>query len=435
MNRRTNRRRFLKSAAWAGVGIWTAAAARPGQCRSPNERLNIGVIGVSGRGRANMNGVQSENFVALCDVDGRNLAAAARAYPQAKTFIDWRKMIDQKSIDALVVSTTDHTHAAISIRAMRAGKHVYCEKPVAISVEEARRVRETYKECNVATQHGTQVHASENFHRTAKMIEEGVIGPVREVHVWCTRTGGSGKRPEGDYPVLESLDWDLWLGPAPTRPYNPAYLPGCGRWNKYWDFGAGTLGDMGSHLIDFPYTALRLTHPCTIEAEGTPRNDETYPAWLKARWEHPAEGGRPAVEVFWYDGIQRPKAPKEVNVDDWHGILYVGDEKMLWVNYGGYALLPVVDPNKFKPPQPNVPPVTATEGHHDEWIHACKTGAPTSCNFDYVGLLIEHNMLGILAFRLGRKIAWDAEGMKAVGCPEAQRYISRTYRKGWELEG
>lgn len=433
MHRRTSRRQFLRRSAWAGIGIWTAGA-RLGRCRSPNERLNLGIIGAAHRGAANAAALRSENFVAFCDVDEQYLAVA-RSYPQAKTFVDWRKMIDQKDIDAVVVSTTDHTHAMISIRAMRAGKHVYCEKPVAITVEEARRVRETYNQCKVATQHGTQAHACKSFRESIRLIQDGAIGPVREVHVWCTRTGGGWGRPEGAPPVPESLHWDLWLGPAPERPYHPAYLPGCGKWNKYWDFGAGTLGDMGSHLVDFPFTSLRLEHPSSVEADGSPRNDETYPAWLKARWEHPAAGDRPAVQVFWYDGIHRPKAPEGVNVDDWHGILYVGDEKMLWVNYGGLALLPADDPKTFQPPVPNVPAPAEMQGHYEEWIHACKTGSPTSCNFDYAGLLIEHNMLGVLAFRLGRKITWDPDNLKAVGCPEAEKFIRRTYRRGWDLEG
>lgn len=432
MRYRTNRRRFLLSSAWAGIGIWTAGA-RIGRARSPNERLNLGIIGAAARGAANMAGLRSENFVAFCDVDERHLAVAQK-FPGSRKYVDWRAMIDQPDIDAVVVSTTDHTHAMISIRAMRAGKHVYCEKPVAISVEEARRVREAYLQSKVATQHGTQVHAAASFRRSAELIQQGAIGPVREAHVWCTRTGGGWDRPQGDAPIPESLHWDLWLGPAPHRPYNPAYIPGCGKWNKYWDFGAGTLGDMGSHLIDFPYTALKLTLPATIAAEGSPRNDETYPAWLKARWEHPADGARPAVQVFWYDGIQRPPAPAAVNVDDWHGILYVGQEKMLWVNYGGFALLPVDDPSTFQPPKPDVPPADSMQGHYDEWITACKTGSPTSCNFDYVGRLIEHNMLGIVAFRTGKPITWDAENMQAVGCPEADRYLRRTYREGWALE-
>lgn len=429
-----NRRRFLKCSAWAGIGFWAAGSAKAGRCRSPNERLQIGVIGAAHRGAANAAGVRSENLVAFCDVDESHLAIA-KTFPSARMFVDWREMIDLKEVDAVVVSTTDHTHAMISIAAMRAGKHVYCEKPVAISVEEARRVRETCRQSKVATQHGTQVHASENFRHTAKMIQQGEIGAVREVHVWCTRDGGGWDRPQGDHPVPPSLHWDLWLGPAPARPYHPAYLPGCGKWNKYWDFGAGTLGDMGSHLIDFPFAALQLAHPTTIEAEGEPRNNETYPAWLKARWEHPANSARPAVRVFWYDGIQRPKAPEVVNVNDWHGILYVGDEKMLWVNYGGYAVLPTEDPESFRPPRPNVPPTSSLQGHYEEWITACKTGSPTSCNFDYAGLLIEHNMLGVVAFRSGRKITWDAQDGKVVDCPEADPFLRRTYREGWALEG
>ena len=434
MNYRSNRRRFLQNSASIGLGVWIGGAARTGYGRSPNDKLNLGIIGVASRGAANLEGVKSENIVALCDVDEKNLAMAAEKYPSAAKLTDWRKLLDRKDIDAVVVSTTDHTHAVISVRAMRAGKHVYCEKPIALSVEEARLLRQTALQTKLATQQGTQVHATSNFHKTAKMIQEGGIGPVREAHVWCTRDGAGWDRPTGDYTVPPNLHWDLWLGPAPERPYHPDYFPGCAKWNKYWDFGGGVLGDMGSHLIDFPFTALNLNSPTTIEAEGSALSNETYPKWLRVRWDHPADGGRPPVKVFWYDGIQRPKAPKEVNTNDWHGILYVGDKGMLWANYGGYALLPAEDPKTFKPPMPNVPPPAEMQGHHDEWIAACKTGSTTGANFDYASRLIEHNMLGNLAFRTGKKITWDAGSAKALGCPEAERYIRRTYRKGWELQ-
>jgi hypothetical protein len=432
---RTNRRDFLQGAASLGAGLWVAGGMNLAHCRAASDRLNIGIIGVASRGAANLQHVASENIIALCDVDENHLAAAAQQYPRARKFADWRRMIDDKEIDAVVVSTTDHTHAAICLRAMRAGKHVLCEKPIGITVEEARLLRETALQTKVATQQGTQVHATANFHKVAKLIQEGAIGPVREAHVWCTRDGGGWEQPTGDHPVPAGLNWDLWLGPAPARPYHPEYLPGCAKWNKYWDFGAGTLGDMGSHLLDFPYAALNLNLPTAIEAEGDPFNNETYPKWLRVRWDHPAQGSRPAVKVFWYDGIQRPKAPREVNTSDWHGILYIGDKGMLWANYGGYAILPANDPQAFTPPAPNVPPAAEMQGHYDEWIRACKTGSPTACNFDYAGKLIEHNMLGVVAFRTRQKLNYDAAKMKVAHVPEAERYIRRTYRRGWSLEG
>lgn len=430
-----NRRHFLKNTAIAGAAVWMAGSGKSGQCRSPNEKLNVGIVGSAHRGGANLKGVSGENIVALCDVHEGYLEQAAKEHPKAKKYVDWRKLLDQKDIDAVVVSTTDHTHTPISVRAMRAGKHVYCEKPLGLSVQEARLMRETSRQCKVATQQGTQVHVTENFHRVAELIQGGAIGPVREARVWCTRQGAGGGRPQGDFPVPAELHWDLWLGPAPQRPYHPSYVPGCGKWNKFWDFGGGTLGDMGSHLIDFPFSALGLKHPMTVEAEGTPVNPETCPEWLIVRWEHPAVSDRPPVKVVWYDGIKRPEAPRGVNLDDWHGILFVGEKGTLWANYGGYALIPLDDSKEFVPPKPTVPWGQATQGHYDEWIRACKTGSPTACNFQYAGLLIEHNMLGNVAYRLGRKITWDAQNMKAVDCPEADQYIYRSYREGWELPG
>ena len=427
------RRTFLKHAAQVGVGVWAVTSARSVFSQSPNEKLNIGIIGVASRGAANRHGVRSENIVALCDVDERHLEAAAQQHPKAKKFTDWRKMLERKDLDAVVVSTTDHTHAPISLAAMRAGLHVYCEKPIGISVEEARLLRDVSLETGVATQQGTQVHATENFHRVAKMIQEGVIGPVRDVHVWCTRDGGGWARPTGDHAVPPYLHWDLWLGPAPERPYHPDYLPGCAKWNKYWDFGGGVLGDMGSHLIDFPYAALNLTLPVSVEATGDPINDETTPAWTKVTWEHAPSGTRPAVRVHWYDGIQRPDVPKPINTDDWHGIVFSGDKGLLWVNYAGYAILPADESEMIVLPQPNVPPEQEMQGQYDEWITACKTGSRTSCNFSYAGQLIEHNMLGNVAVRAGEKFTWDAANMKTVGSTKAEQYLRRTYREGWSL--
>ena len=440
------RREFIKSTASLGIGLWAPGGVKATAGNSPNEKLNLGIIGAGGRGAANLYGVRSENIVAICDVDERPAAESFEQHPRATRYSDWRKLLDNREIDAVVVSTTDHTHALISLNAILAGKHVYCEKPIGLSVQEARLLHDTSLKTKVATQQGTQVHITQNFHHVAGMIKKGAIGPVREAHVWCTRHGGGWARPKrnlggfrstleptGKHPVPDYLDWNLWLGPAPDRPYHPDYFPGCAKWNKYWDFGGGVLGDMGSHLIDFPYAALNLTWPTAIEAEGEPINDETTPAWMRVRWDHPATADRPAVKVYWYDGIKSPQAPKPVNTNDWHGILYVGDKGMLWANYGGYALLPAEDPDNCTPPEPNVPPLAEMQGHHDEWIAACKTGAPTACNFRYAGRLIEHNMLGLVALRTGKKITWDAKNMKVVDCPEAEQYINRTYRKGWEL--
>jgi predicted dehydrogenase len=437
MNRRTHRRRFLTSAALAGVGIWVAGPGSRGHGRSPNEKLNIGIIGAAGRGGSNTGSVSSENIVALCDVDENRLDKAAQAHPSAKKYVDWRRLVDQEGMDAVVVSTTDHTHAPACVWAMNRGMSVYCEKPLAHSSYEARVMQETYKknQDKLATQMGTQIHATDNYRRVVELVQAGAIGAVREVHVWCGRQGlAAGERPTEEPAVPEHLHWDLWLGPAPQRPYHPRYLPGCTTWEQWWDFGNGCLGDMGSHLIDLPFWALKLRDPVSVEAEGSELRRETYPQWLVVHWEHPARGDMPPVTLHWYDGVQRPrlKVPGH-DIQSWHkGIVFVGDEGTLLADYGKKILVPEEKFKDFKPPEPWIEP---SRGHHQEWIHAAKTGAPTLCNFDYSGKLIEHNLLGTVAFRVGKKLQWDPKSMKATNCPEADRFIRRQYREGWTLEG
>jgi predicted dehydrogenase len=434
MSPHANRREFFKRSALAGTGFWLAGRWVLGDGRSPNEKLNIGVIGVHSRGAANMAAVASENIVALCDVDEDYLAEAAKKYPKAKTYLDWRKMLDQKDIDAVTVSTTEHTHAPASIMAMKRGKHVYCEKPLAHSVHEARVMRDTYKQTKVATQMGTQIHASDNYRRVVELIQSGAIGPVRETHVWVDQgIEGPRSRPEETPEVPKNLHWDLWLGPAPSRPYHPCYFKQRSMsWQNWWDFGNGALGDMGSHTIDLPFWALDLQYPTTIEAEGPlPVRPETYPDHLTVRWEHPARGNRPPVKLTWYDLHGRPKSPEGVDLAKWHlGIMFVGDKGILLADYRKWMLLPEANFKDFKAPEPSIPP---SPGHHQEWINACKTGSPTLCNFEYSGTLIEHNLLGTVAFRAGKKLEWDPEKLQARNCPEADRFIRPPYREGWTL--
>lgn len=434
MLRHANRREFLKRSALTGAGFWVADTCAMAQSRSPNEKLNIGIIGVHSRGAANMAAVASENIVALCDVDENYLAEAAKKYPQAKTYIDWRKMLDQDDIDAVTVSTTEHTHALASVMAMKRGKHVYCEKPLAHSVHEARVMRETSRQAKVATQMGTQIHATDNYRRVVELVQSGAIGAVREAHVWVEQgIEGPRSRPEESQPVPQNLQWDLWLGPAPRRPYHSCYFERRSMsWQNWWDFGNGALGDMGSHLIDLPFWALELQYPTTVEAEGPlPVRPETYPDYLTVRWEHPARGKRPPVKLTWYDGKQRPKSPEGVDLQKWHkGIMFVGDKGILLADYGRWILLPEANFKDFQAPKPWIAP---SLGHHQEWIHACKTGAPTLCNFEYSGTLVEHNLLGTVAFRAGKKLEWDPENLKASNCPEADQFIQPPYREGWTL--
>ena len=439
MNVPMKRRTFLKAGAVAGTGlvVLKSGILRAGQ--SPNEKLNIAIIGAGGRGGSNMNNVKSENIVALCDVNDKNLAAAAKRFPRAKTYTDWRKCLEQKNIDAVVCSTTDHTHAFINVWAMNRGMHVYCEKPLANSVHEARVVRQTYlkNKNKLATQMGTQIHASDNYRRMVELIRNGAIGTVKEARVWCSRTPDGGSYlPEGK-PVPKHLDWDLWIGPSPFHPYNPGYFGrGCLSWNLFWDFGSGQIGDMGSHMIDMAYWALDLRLPTTCEAAGTPVSSDTCPQWLTAEWDHPANDWRPAVKLYWYDGGKKPGMPSKAFDRDWlfKGVLFKGDKGWLLADYGFRMLMLKGDMTHYKSPKPKqlIPP---SPGHHREWLIGCKTGKPTLCNFDYSGALIENNMLALVAYRVGKKLTWDAKNLKATNCPEADKYIRKTYRKGWILNG
>ncbi|MDP2897997.1 MAG: Gfo/Idh/MocA family oxidoreductase [bacterium] len=432
MKERLSRREMLRKTALGSLGFWVARNSALAEGSPANGKLNIGIIGVGGRGRANTDEVIGENIVALCDVDDKYLGVAAKRFPKAKTYNDWRKMLEQKDIDAVMVSTTDQTHAPASVMAMKRGMHVYCEKPLAHSVHEARVMQETYLKSKVSTQMGTQIHAGDNYRRVVELVQSGAIAPVREVHVWCGREGPSPERPKEEQTVPGHLHWDLWLGPAPWRPYHSSYLPGgCMTWEQWWDFGNGCLGDMGSHLIDLPFWALKLRDPLTVTAEGSHLSSESYPHWLIVHWEHPARGDMPPLKVHWYDGIQRPKSPPGHDLKEWGiGALFVGDKGMLLADYDRRILLPEADFKDFKPPEARIPP---SPGHYKEWILGCKTGSPTLCNFDYSGKLIEHNLLGTVAFRVGQKLEWDAKNLKAINCPEADGYIRPKYREGWSL--
>ena len=441
MSYRANRRQFLASTGLAGAGLWLGLSAKA--ATGPNDRIHIGVIGAGGRGGDDTRGVMEDRgveIVALCDINQQNLDQAARRVAAAanqprnvRRYSDWRELLDQKDIDAVIVATPDHHHALASVAAMRRGKHVYCEKPLAHSVHEARTVRETYNKAKVATQMGTQIHATDNYRRVVELIQSGVIGAVKEVHVWCNRVGypPGTTRPADAPPVPKHIHWDTWLGPAPQRPYHPSYFGGCMAWEQWWDFGNGCLGDMGSHLIDLPFWALKLREPTSVEATGAYRSAETYPQWLIARWEHPATPQRPGLTLTWYDGGKYPPSPPGIDLTQWGiGVLFVGEKGQLAADYGRKVLLPAERFKDFQPPKPTIPP---SLGHYQEWLLGCRTGAPTLCNFDYSGMLVEHNLLGTVALRVGKKLTWDAAAMKAVACPEADPYIRRQYRQGWTI--
>ena len=435
MNTKISRREILRNATYAGIGIW-AFCHRPvwPQAASPNERLNIAGIGVGGRGLDNIQACSRENIVALCDVDEKRAAPAFERFPQARRFRDFRVMFDQMAnqIDAVVVSTPDHTHAIPAAIAMRLGKHCYCEKPLTHSVYESRYLAEIAAKMKVATQLGTQIHAGDNYRRVVELVQSGAIGEIREVHVWFAGGYGGMDRPKDQPPVPEGLDWDLWLGPAPYRPYHPAYVPG--GWRAWWDFGNGTLGDFGCHYMDLPFWALQLSHPVRVAASSPlPPHPETTPPVLTVVYEFPARGDLPPVTLTWYNGSNnRPEVPEIKDPNRWpNGVVFVGSKGKLVADYGKHQLLPEEAFADFKRPEPFIPP---SIGHHQEWIRACKTGEKTTCDFAYSGPLTEAVLLGNLSFRVQSPLEWDWKNLKASNCPEAERFVRREYRSGWQLE-
>jgi predicted dehydrogenase len=440
------RRRFLQGTALAGAAALGAPALV--SCRSPSEKLNVVVIGCGGRGASNMHEVLGENIVALCDVSEPNLHAAAAKAPRAKKFRDFRKLYDElrdSEFDAVVVSSTEHTHAFATLPALLRKKHVYCEKPLTHSLREARLITEAAKRAGVATQMGTQIHATSNYRRVVELVQSGAIGPVREAHVWVGRAWGRqsqedakkhgdivwvAERPRGEEKVPRGLDWDLWLGPAPARPFHSVYVPGP-KWYRWWDFGGGTMSDLGAHWIDLPFWALQLDAPLVVEAGGPPPHAEIAPASMWAAFHYGSRGDLPPVKVTWSQGTERPAVLKEKKVPGWDsGVLFIGTKGMLLADYGKHILLPARDFAGFKHPTRTIP---ESIGHHAEWLRACKSGAPTTCPFSYSGLLTEANHLGNVAYRAGKRLEWEARSMRIRNAPEAEQFLGRDYRKGWKL--
>ncbi len=428
----------------ATVGVLTGGPALL-RGQNLNNKLNIAMIGAGGRGRANLAGVKSENIVALCDVDVPSMDMVAERYPQAKKFVDFRKLFDNpQQFDAVVVSTCEHTHVFATMLALKAGKHVYCEKPLTHNIWEARLVRETASKLRLATQMGNQGHASDNHRRVKELIQADVIGPVREVHVWVNRAWGlqseeasrrnkdivfvTGRSREAE-PVPPGLDWDLWLGPAAARPFNSVYVPGP-KWYRWWDFGNGTMSDLGSHRNDLAFYALDIRAPLTVEASAGPAHPEIAPATMTVTYEYAARGAMPPVKLTWYQGEARPKIWTDGGIPQWlDAQLFIGDKGMILSSGNKHLLLPEKDFVGFVPPPQTIP---NSPGHYVEWIEACKGGKASLADFGYSGWTTEANHLGNVAYRVGKKLHWDADAMKAVNAPEADKFIRREYRKGWK---
>lgn len=445
-----SRRGFIGTSATAMVGLTIVpnhAVSGLGHT-PPSDKLNVAGIGFGGKGASDISPVsKTENIVALCDVDwSEPVERVFKTYPGAKRYKDYRVMLDkQKEIDAVIIATPDHTHAVISMEAIKRGKHVYCEKPLTHTVHEARVLAKAAREYKVATQMGNSGQASAGARRLREMIWDGVIGPVREVHAWADRPNRGYfdtywpqgiNRPKDTPPIPKTLDWDLYVGPAPMRPWNPAYHPT--NWRGWWDFGNGALGDMACHIFDAIFRDLKLKYPTGIQAVSTLINEETYPLASIVRWEFAAREGMPPVSLTWYDGGLRPLRFRELEdgvamgTRD-RGTLYVGDKGKIFDN----IILPRSLRESYKPPEPYIP---NSPGHFEEWMRACKGGEPAGSNFDWAGPLTEVVLLGVTALRkqLREKLAtqvlnFDAEKLIFSNLPEANNFMHYEYRKGWSL--
>jgi predicted dehydrogenase len=430
------RRNFLSLSATLGAGIFVAPAYLRSQ--SPNSKLNIALIGVGGKGNDNYNGLKSENIVALCDVDATALAKGAERSPAARQWRDYRKMFDeQKDFDVAVVSTPDHHHFPATMRALKAGKHVYCEKPLTHSIWEVRQIKEAAAAAKVATQMGNQGNAGENIRLTTEWIQSGAIGPVHEVHSWSDRPiwPQGIERPTGSPPVPENLDWDIWLGAAPERPYNPAYHPF--KWRGFWDFGTGALGDMGCHILNWPFTALSLDLPeyveCVVQQGMT---KESPPMKALIAYDFAASDKHPALRLYWHDGGLHPAdALSDIPLDakgkfPQNGTLFVGEKGKLWAEYDARpTIVPASRAAEFTKPEKSLP---RSPGHYAEFVAACKGGKPAGSDFvAKAARLTEFVLLGNLAVRGGKKIEWDGATGRAKNAPELDAYIHRAYRAGW----
>jgi len=429
MPKRITRRTLLRAGAASGLGLCISGRRGFGQDSSPGDRPNVACIGLGNQGRANLGLVAKHaNIVALCDVDQTRTAM----------FADFRVLFDKmdKEIDAVVVTTPNHSHATIALAALKMRKHVYCEKPLTLTVHEARTMAAVAGESNVITQMGTQIHAGENYRRTVELVRAGAVGPVREVHVWFGKPGGFRRfkhvvdRPTERPPVPDGVDWDLWIGPASMRPYHPCYHPH--DWHYWWNFGNGTLGNMAPHFLDLVFWSLNLRSPQAIETNGPPVHPESTPFWLECRWDYPARGQLPPVKVTWHHGRGCPDIVKKLGAPAWGaGVVFVGDDGVLLADYDRRVLLPEKEFAEYQPPEPTIP--NSIGCHRQEWVEACKGNGRALCYFDYASRLTETILLGNIAYRVGEKLKWDAAAMKFPDCPEADRYLRNDYREGWKL--
>lgn len=452
-----SRRSFVKSTALSTTAFMIVprhVLGGPGFI-PPSDKLNIAGIGIGGMGKNNIKNCAEENIVALCDIDDAYAAPVFKEYPKAKKYHDYRKMLEeQKDIDAIIIATPDHTHAVIAMAAIKAGKHVYVQKPLTHSVSEARMLTEAAREYKVVTQMGNQGHSGNGTRLICEWIWDGAIGDIKEVHAWTNRPvwpqGIEVDRPKETPPVPSTLDWDLWIGPAAFRPYHPAYLPE--KWRGWWDFGTGSLGDLGLHIMDPVFWALKLKYPETVEGnistywEGfwkyTEPKNEMYPRSTVVRYKFPAREGLPPVDLTWWDGGLMPPRPEELEEgrkmgDSDGGLLFIGNKgKLMTGCYGeNPRLIPETKMREYKLPEPTIERIpSGSAGHEKDWVRACKGGKPASSNFDYAGPFAEMVLMGNLAVRFpNKKLLWDGPNMTVTNNIEANAYVKRQYREGWSL--
>ena len=440
------RRQFLKAAALSGAGALILPRVRLFGADAPSNKLNVALIGTWGRGEAHFGVLKSENVVALCDVNKDHLAFGAKQFPDAKTYEDWRKCLEQKDINAVICCTADHHHAFVSTWAMNRGMHMYCEKPLANTVEEARTVRATYlkNKTKLATQCGTQRHEYENFNRVREMILDGAVGKLESVSTWGDRKiPKPGYLPAAGEPPA-NLNYDLWIGPSPMHPYNPGYFSGgpganCLQWNMYWDFGNGQIGDMGSHTMDIAWNAIDATLPTSIEAKGDPFNPDVSPVKLEMHMQHPANAWRPNIRVSWYQGGALPETPTRFfdlrRID--HGAMFEGTKGVLVSDFNNRVLFPLNDKADMTYYKPRAKEALLPKmgNFQKQWINACKGDLKTACDFEYSGNMIEQMLLGMVAYRVGKEIEYDGAAGKVTNSPEGDALLRRAYREGWTLNG
>ncbi len=451
------RRAFLAStttialSAAAGPVVNTAQVI-PGKL-SPNEKLNIAAVGFGSMGRGNIDACTTENIVALCDVDSVYAGRTFNDFPNSKRFVDFRVMFDQAAndFDAVICATPDHTHAVVSMAAIQNGKHLYCQKPLAHSLHEVRMVTEAAREAGVQTQMGNQGHSSNQIRKVKEWIQDGAIGPVREVHAWSDRPVGGDPwsdfpmmaRPADTPPVPESLNWDLWIGPAAMRPYHPIYHPLT--WRGFYDFGTGPLGDMGCHILDPAFYALDLGHPEYVQAATTHYEpevaSETYPRACTVKYHFPQRGEMPPLDLTWYDGRLKPPIPAMLPGDfdlGSNGALIIGEKGVIHHSShgaGGAVLLPEARRKEYTDPAETIPRIEQRSGAHEQdWIRACKDGKPASSNFEYGGPLTEMVLIGVLAIRMkDKRLEWDGVTQTITNNAEANALVNPPYREGWNL--